>query len=204
MCQVTQEQKTRWWHGLSRHPLVIALFSTLIFGGIVAGLGSWFQHTNWVQEHMIATRTSIYEKIYDKRAEIVSDIFYYIVWREQNCWNIFSTLKRGEDYRPHWYKVQEIVAKHYALIEEMKIYFNDNDLIKKINEIHSIWHNVEYKIVREDFSKKGKANEIEKFINEETEKVRKLTSDVQSRLGFLIYRIDTQMEQMVKDIINTE
>ena len=87
----------------ARHPLVVGLFSTVIFGLIVAGVGSWFQHKNWKKQEEIARQKTQQEKLFDKRTEIAAKVFYVIKKREINAWSMFGACNDPEgksDHRP--------------------------------------------------------------------------------------------------------
>lgn len=78
---LSKKTKKPWHH----HLLLVALFSALIFGSIVVLLGSWLQHKNWKEEKRIATLIGFYKKTFDKRADIVREVFYLNELNKINC-----------------------------------------------------------------------------------------------------------------------
>ena len=55
--------------------LVVNFISVLIFGIVVAIVGSYLQHQNWIKQQEIAINKVRQEKIFEKRSQIISKIF---------------------------------------------------------------------------------------------------------------------------------
>ena len=78
-------------------PFIVALVSTVIFGVVVAKLGSCFQNENWKEQHKIAADSVKQEKLFDRRAEIFEKAIFLAKKREQNIWSFYSAKKESSE-----------------------------------------------------------------------------------------------------------
>ena len=184
--EMNRERKEHW----SRHPLVVAFFSTVIFGLIVAGLGSYFQHRNWKKQDEIARHKTQQEKLFDKRAEIAANVFYVIKKREINAWSMFGACndqERKSDFVKYWEIRGEIICEDTSLRQQIAIYFGldrEIEVLKTLDEIHDgIWHDVEDKL-----SKVPECKEVTKeFMHEKTKQSSELEDKIIERFREVLY-----------------
>ena len=79
----------------------MALVSTVVFGGVVAWLGSCFQHENWKEQNKITLDSVKQEKLLDKRTEIFKKTILLVKSREQNISN-FKSAKEASNEKLMW------------------------------------------------------------------------------------------------------
>ncbi len=135
-------EKKSWWDFCNR-PLIVVAFSSLIFGGAVAFLGSRFQYAALEKLQSTSRQKALDDKLFDKRAEIITSVFFEMERQEYNVWDRFRTwssvnaalsqeknkvaLDIAEDFK-RWDEIdKDIALKNAVLIEEIKIYLNMED-----------------------------------------------------------------------------
>ena len=186
MVEMNKERIEHW----ARHPLVVGLFSTVIFGLIVAGVGSWFQHKNWKKQEEIARQKTQQEKLFDKRTEIAAKVFYVIKKREINAWSMFGACNDPggkSDFVRYWEIRGEIICEDTSLRHLIAIYFGldrEIEILKTLDQIHDgIWHDVEDKL-----SNVPECKQVTKeFMYQKTKQSSELENKIIERFRELLY-----------------
>lgn len=155
-----------WLNELLRHPLFIASISTLLFGAVVAYLGSKFQHKNWKEQNTISHRMALEDKLFEKRADIIREMFFLLSENKQNAWALFHKSKAFIDAhkagniknkKMFYGDIKQFVEndklniqKTSALAAEIKIFFDiykDSALlvifVKIVNDIEELIERIE-------------------------------------------------------------
>ena len=126
-----------------RHPLVVAIVSAGLFGAVVALVGASFQHFLWKDQYKIIRQKALYDKYFDKRAEVTKDIFYLIGQREKTCLQIFHTTIDMHRYHDIAKKIKDSDKKYQETYKNAlecrtkitKIIAQDQDISCQINSL---------------------------------------------------------------------
>jgi hypothetical protein len=144
-----------------KHPLIIAVLSSLIFGLVVSYLTVKLEYRYTLKITNLTLRKAQYDKIFDKRAEIIVTTFSLLQKRENCIWDRFRTYNSISTAREKGYKElvlefaedikkwddveRELLVTNSILFEEIKIYFDMSsysDFIFSFKEIDEIYRNL--------------------------------------------------------------
>jgi hypothetical protein len=166
-------------------PIIIAVVSSGVLAVLVAKIGAYFQHRNWKKQERMSRERVLQEKLFDKRAGVIKELFYLNKKREQNVWNLYHARGHADEANKYRDEEQEIVSRYSALLEEIKIYFGvieESDLLKSAWQIGQRWHSVVLKMPG--------GNVKEEMINQISREVDEDRKAIQERLSKIIYRTE--------------
>ena len=198
--QITKGDGLHWFWKLLRHPLFISVIATGFFGIMIAFIGSHLQHRNWHKQTEIESSNLIQGKVFDKRADILEEVFYVIPRRSQIFTQIFfaqsaileakkkndrNAIKRFyEEYREYAELNDELEARSGVITTNMRIFFDwrkHQEIIPVFIEIHELFNQMHNKILRD--AKSGNLSKDE-FIKE-----RKTIDDLRENLHLMFKEI---------------
>lgn len=112
---------SRFWAFINNSRIIVACFSTLIFGVVLSYCGARFQHQFWLEGDSIARYRNKVQKIEDKRIDLLARMFTILGKVEQELWNLFSetygyrSAKRLNDEKEMRTRVETLAVHRHSL-----------------------------------------------------------------------------------------
>ncbi len=198
--QITKGEQPHCFWKFLRHPLFVSVIATGIFGSMIAIIGNHLQHRSWVKQKEIEISKLIQGKVFDKRADILEEMFYVIARREQVLIQIFyaqsaileakqkndrnSINRFYDEYHEYSELSEELEARSSAIVTNMRVFFdwrNHQEIIPAYIEIHELFNQMHNKILRDAKSRNLSKDE---FIKE-----RRKIDDFREKLHLMFKEI---------------
>ena len=154
-----------WLVELSKHPLTIGIICVIITVVLGALLSTHLQNKRDSQE---------------KQTELIKTFAKLYKGQSQNMWALYHAANRNDrqGVKDYTKENRDIISQYSGLIQEMKIYFNEEpELIQNIKDFTDIWHGVYTKIAQ------GQAS-VE-YINQQS----KIAENIRNKIEFRVSNI---------------